>query len=95
MTHSKIDINGNEIITLCVECQSEKLTKHCDGIMLVFENDYRKQTCKVWLGTPRLANWKLLRKFKDEVLSEKECLIWAKQNGYEEKCPLTKERETK
>ena len=43
-------------------------------------------TCKDCVGTPNMGNWKLLGTIKDEVMAEKECISWMKENGYAEKC---------
>lgn len=92
MTHSIIDKNGEESIDFCVACNIDKLTGHCDGQILSFENNHLKQTCKIVLGVPRLGDWKVLQTLRGEVLSEKECINWMNENGYIENC-MCKERE--
>lgn len=89
IVHSIIDKNGEEYISFCINCHIDKLAGYCDGEHLVFENNHKKQTCKITKGTPRLGNWKTLQLIKDEVLSEKECIDWMKENGYTENCKLS------
>ena len=93
MTHSMIDNNGVEDICFCVSCRKDKFNGHCNGELLTFENDHKKQLCKIMIGTPSMGNWKLLGTIKDEVLTEKECISWMEENGYIEKCEY-KERES-
>ena len=89
IVHSIIDKNGEEYISFCINCHIDELAGYCDGEHLIFENNHKKQTCKIMKSTPSLGNWKTLQLLKDEILTENECIKWMKENGYTENCKLS------
>ena len=72
----KIDGNGRETISCCLDCQIDKYGI-CRGTMLHLVNDHKSQTAKIFIGN------RLMETFKGEVLEQIELERWMKKNGYE------------
>ena len=81
-TISKIDGNGQEYMTVCVNCRLDN-RNICAGEKVCLENNHKKNCYSIFeiIGS-RFT--KELKKGREETLSQKEFEKWLVENGYTE-----------
>lgn len=80
--HSNIDKEGIENIVICTgKSCNISLQGWCTGDFICFENDHKKQVVTIYKGMHYPAVIKKIKKIKDEVWTEKECVDYIKNNG--------------
>lgn len=79
---SKIDGNGQEYMTVCVNCRLDA-RNICAGEKVCLENNHKKN-CYSIFKTIGARYIKELEKGRDETLCQKEFEKWLAENGYTE-----------